>query len=129
MPNVLLIDDSAFFRKVVRGFFEEGGYQVEDFVPLSALEVLEKARAFQPDLVVTDYNMPHVDGLAVIRMIRRHSPTLPVVVLTASRDPEREARLKGYGPVWVLYKPMLGEDIVMAVKAIVAALPPGPAPA
>jgi len=129
MTKVLLIDDSAFFRKVVRGFLEEDGFEVEDFLPLSALEVLERARAFLPDLVVTDYNMPHVDGMEVLRMVRRHAGSLPVVVLTASRDPEREARLKALDPVWVLHKPMKGEDIVMAVKAIAARPAPGPGPA
>jgi len=128
MPKVLLIDDSAFFRKTVRGFFEEGGFETEDFLPLSALEVLERVRAFQPDLVVTDYNMPDVDGMEVLRMLRRHSKVLPVVVLTASRDPEREARLKAHDSVWILHKPMRGENIVMAVKTIFAELP-GRAPA
>ncbi len=129
MAKVLLLDDSAFFRKVVRGFLEEDGFEVEDFVPLSALQVLERARAFQPDLVVTDYNMPHVDGLEVLRMIRRHAASLPVVVLTASRDPLREARLEAHGPVQVLHKPMKGEDIVTAVKAFAARPAPGPGPA
>ncbi|BDU73281.1 response regulator [Mesoterricola silvestris] len=129
MTKVLVIDDSAFFRKVLRGFLEEDGFQVDDFEPLSALEVLERARAFLPDLVVTDYTMPYVDGLAVLRMIRRHGPSLPVVVLTAYRDPQREARLREHAPVWVLHKPMKGEDIVKAVKGIVAGPAPGPAPA
>jgi CheY-like chemotaxis protein len=83
--------------------------------------VLEKAKACNPDLVITDYNMPNVDGQTVIRMIRRHSRTLPIVLLTASRDPEREDRLKkGNEPLWILHKPLMGADLVLAIKAIKA---------
>jgi CheY-like chemotaxis protein len=121
MPTILLIDDSTFFRSTTRAFLEEAGYGVEDFHPGSALEVMEKAKACNPDLVITDYNMPNVDGQTVIRMIRRHSKTLPIVLLTAARDPEREDRLKkGNEPLWILHKPLTGPDLVLAIKALKA---------
>lgn len=115
-----MIDDSAFLRHYVREILEEAGHEVEDFAPYSILEVQEKCRAFQPDLVMTDFNMPDVDGLAVIRMVRRHAMSLPVVLLTASRDPEREAKLKAYEPLWVLYKPITGEDLLRELGEILA---------
>lgn len=120
MPKILVIDDSAFYRQVVRGFLEEAGYEVEDFLPDSALQVLEKTKACEPDLVLTDYNMPHVDGLEVVRMVRRHGPSLPVIVLTATHDPMREVRLEEHMPIVILHKPIKGEGIVEAVKAILA---------
>ena len=119
MAKILVIDDSAFFRQFERGLLEEAGYQVEDFHPASGLEVLERARAFEPDLVLTDFNMPNVDGTEVVRMIRRHSASLPVVMLTAAHDPEREARLKNQGALWILHKPIKGDQILEAVKKIV----------
>lgn len=118
MPRILVIDDSAFFRKTVRGFLEEAGFEVDDFLPLSALEVLERVRAWLPDVVITDYNMPYVDGQAVARMVRRHAKDLPIVVLTAARDPERESRLKGFEPLQVVHKPITGPELVERVKAI-----------
>ena len=128
MPKVLVIDDSGFMRQFVRGLLEDAGHEVEDFLPLSALEVLKKCQVFLPDLVVTDYNMPHVDGQAVIRMLRRHSTTLPVVLLTATRDPERMAKLKAYNPLWVLYKPITGENLMQELAGILAQQTPGPGP-
>ncbi len=120
MATILLIDDSAFFRQVVRGFLEEAGHTVEDFLPLSALEVLERVKACAPDLVITDYNMPHVDGQGVIRMVRRHSGTVPVLLLTASHDPAREERLRTHAPVTVLHKPVTGDKVVAAVKEMLS---------
>jgi len=125
MPKILVIDDSGFLRQYVRGILEEAGHVVEDFLPFSVLEVLEKCRTFMPDLVMTDYNMPHVDGLAVVRMLRRHSPTLPVVLFTATRDPERTAKLKAYMPVWILYKPLAGPQLLVELNRI---LMPGATP-
>lgn len=118
MPKVMVIDDSGFLRHYVRGILEEAGHVVEDFVPYSVMEVQEHCKVFEPDLVMTDFNMPHVDGLAVIRMVRRHSLKLPIVLLTATHDPEREAKLKGYEPLWVIYKPITGEQLLKALGGI-----------
>ena len=120
MPKILVIDDSAFHRQYVRGFLEEAGYEVEDFHPGSALEVLEKAKLFQPDLVLTDYVMPHVDGLTVVKMIRHYSAATPVVILSAFRDPRRDEKLKIHQPLWILNKPIKGDTLVAALKPILA---------
>ena len=125
MPKIMVIDDSEFFRKFVRGVLEDGGHEVEAFLPFSVLEVKEKCKAFEPDLVMTDYNMPHVDGQAVIRMVRSHSASLPIALVTATRDPERMAKLKAYEPLWVIYKPITGDKLLAELNAILARRPRG----
>jgi DNA-binding response OmpR family regulator len=120
MTKILLVDDSAFFRRTVRGYLEEAGYLVDDFMPLSELEVMERAKVWMPDLVITDYTMPHVDGFMVARMIRRHAKEVPILVLTAVRDREREDRLRTLGLLTIVYKPVAGPDLVNVVKALKA---------
>lgn len=120
MPRVLVIDDSAFFRRTVRSYLEEAGYDVDDFLPLSELEVMERAKVWNPDLVITDFSMPHVNGQSVARMIRRHSKDVPILVLTATRDPDREARLRTLGLIHVIYKPITGPELVEQVREIKA---------
>ena len=119
MARILVIDDSTFQRQMVRDFLEKAGHQVEEFLPLSALEVVEKITAWPPDLVLTDFAMPHVDGLEVARLIRRARPDLPVVMLTAARDSGRDARLQTMGVRKILHKPLAGEALVKALEGLI----------
>ena len=122
MAKILIIDDSSFQRKMVRGFLEEAGHAVEEFFPLSDLEVVARLRASPPDLVITDYAMPHVNGETVVRLLRRESKTLAVVMLTASRDPAREAKLRTMGIRKILYKPISAPILVQAVDEVLATM-------
>lgn len=118
MPKILVIDDSAFMRQYIRGFLEDAGFEVEDLLPGSALEALEAIRNAKPDLLLSDYNMPNLDGQSVARMARRADPKLPVVILTAARDVDREAKLKELGACAVLYKPLKGEELVTQLRKV-----------
>ena len=120
MTRVLLIDDSSFMRKILREALEKGGFEVDEFLPQSALEVMERIKASKPDLVLSDYNMPLVNGLEVAKMARRAAPLILVVILTASHDPATEALLKTTGVRRILHKPITGEEVVMALKELLS---------
>lgn len=120
MPKLLLADDSAFMRQILRGFFEEAGYEVADLAPGSALEVLEKAKTWLPDLVITDYQMPHIKGDVVAKMVRRGRPDATIVAFTANQAPEVVNILKSAGVDHILYKPMKAEAVVEQVQAFLA---------
>lgn len=68
MTRILLLDDSSSMRHYLRGFLEEAGYEVDDFLAGSTLEVIERIKAFKPDLMISDYNMPLVNGLTIARV-------------------------------------------------------------
>jgi CheY-like chemotaxis protein len=118
MPRILVIDDSSLMRNLVRGALEALGYEVEDFLPVSPLEVVERIRANRPDLVLTDYHMPHVDGQMVARMARRADPGIKVAMLTAVRDRNLEQAMGALGVRHFLHKPMTAEAIAQGVRAI-----------
>jgi two-component system chemotaxis response regulator CheY len=120
MPRILIIDDSAFQRQFMRGQLEEAGFEVEDWLPVSALEILGRIRDSKFDLVISDYNMPHVDGLTVLKMVKRADAAMPVIILTAIRNPEREARLEASGASRILHKPLRAEALAAAVKDVLA---------
>jgi DNA-binding response OmpR family regulator len=61
-----------------------------------------------------------VDGQTVARTVRRLNPALPVVILTANRDPAKESVLGTIGVQRILHKPVKGEDLVLEVKEILA---------
>jgi CheY-like chemotaxis protein len=120
MAKVLIIDDSSFMRTYLRGYLEAAGHEVNDFLPGSALEVIERIKTWRPDLVLSDFNMPNVDGIAVARSSRRIAPEVPVVIVTANRDPAKEAVLGTIGVRRILYKPLKGEDLLVAVAEVLA---------
>jgi CheY-like chemotaxis protein len=96
--RVLLVDDSA----VARGHFRSvlAGLGLRDITEAAdgaeALPLLER-ESF--DLVVTDYNMPHLDGQGLIEFVRRHSPnpSVPVIVVTTETDPSKLEAVRRLG--------------------------------
>lgn len=86
MWSVLVVDDNSAVRKLICELFtREGDFQVcaeaED-----GRDALSKAQALQPDLVVTDLSMPHMNGLEETRALRKMMPTLPVILYSAHID-------------------------------------------
>jgi two-component system chemotaxis response regulator CheY len=103
--TILIVDDSPTMRSMVRGALEADHHQVVEATDgLSALEALETTRA---DLVITDVNLPEMDGLASGRALRgrpRHRFT-PAVVLTTEDSVEMKRRGREAGATGWLVKP------------------------
>lgn len=118
MVKILVIDDSALMRNICRDHLEAAGFEVEDFLPESVNDLAERIKVSPPDLVLSDYNMPIIDGQNVARTVRRANPKIPVIILTANRDAGREAFLQTLGVRKILYKPIKGEELVGVVKKI-----------
>ncbi|HRR09081.1 MAG TPA: response regulator transcription factor [Rhodothermales bacterium] len=84
MPTrILIADDQPNVRTMLQEYLEAQGFRVE--VAADGLEALQKAAVFQPELVLMDVMMPHVDGYDFIRTFRRESD-VPVILLTARQE-------------------------------------------
>ncbi|MBS0253005.1 MAG: response regulator [Proteobacteria bacterium] len=86
MPILLAIDDSPSVRQMIRVTFASAGFEIIE--ASDGLEGLQKATSTHIDIVVTDLNMPRMNGLAFIRHLRAR-PTyhsLPIIVLTTESD-------------------------------------------
>lgn len=82
--RLLIVDDEPDLRWVLRGLFEDDGFEVhEAHDGLAALAAIE---AEPPDVVLTDMRMPNMAGLELLRAVRQRSPDLPVVLLSAVED-------------------------------------------
>ena len=121
VAKVLVIDDSRMMLVYLRRSLEKGGFEVETWVPMSAMEIPGKLTESAPDLVLTDYQMPGCNGTSVARMVGKASPGLPVLVLTAFRDAEMEANLLKLGVKQVLSKPISSDLLLKAVGETLAA--------
>ncbi len=90
MPRVLLIDDDAALLDVLSLAFEEGGHEVR--TARDGAAGLAAVRRDDPDLVISDVNMPTLDGFTLCRQLRQEGNQVPLVLLT-SRDGEIDEAL------------------------------------
>ncbi len=112
MPKILVVDDDASIRELVKDVLEVEGYEVRTADDgFAALRLIETAR---PDCVVLDVMMPGIDGHAVLNRIRAADggPDLPVVMLTAAADDSVAWRAWTEGVDYFLAKPFSPEELL-----------------
>jgi CheY-like chemotaxis protein len=80
--RILVVDDDAAFRQTIRELLEAQAFDVEEVG--SGREALAACRQGRVALVIADIVMPDVDGLELLRTLRRRDPALPIVVVTGS---------------------------------------------
>ncbi|HEX2679372.1 MAG TPA: response regulator, partial [Polyangiales bacterium] len=86
--RVLVVDDSAFARKVLRETLSAAQIEVVGFAR-DGLEALEQIATLSPDVVTLDLMMPNLDGLGVLRGLPKENPPRVVVVSISSGESER----------------------------------------
>ncbi len=144
--RVLVVDDSAFARKVVREVLTAAGFDVVG-IARDGLEALEKIGELKPDVVTLDLVMPNLDGLGVLAALRAGTPPRVVVVSMAGEESALGIAALHAGAVVVVRKPTalaldrlydLSAELISAVTTAAAArtprpvdgvAPAGPAPA
>ena len=91
--SILVVDDTRSMRKMVAAVLETAGYKVEEAA--DGVEALELARRQVYDLVVTDQNMPRMDGISLIRELRCLPAYDPVALLVLSTEVNPELKQQG----------------------------------
>ena len=106
MKTVLIADDKATSRELVRTVLEKSGYTVAE--ASDGIEALRNARELKPDLIILDLHMPGMDGFGVIREIRRDRDlaATPVMALTASAMQGDRERALSAGFTGYIAKPI-----------------------
>lgn len=93
--RVLVVDDSVVVRDLLSEVLVTAGYQVE--TAQNGKEALTSLGSFQPDLIVSDIEMPEMDGFDLLRAIRSRTETLPVVLVTARSSAEDRRKASALG--------------------------------
>ena len=112
-PRVLVVDDAALVRRYYRQALERAGYEVDE--ALNGLEALEKLLSTPADLLIVDVNMPQMDGLSFLKILRRQEPTAastPAVVISTEAKPEDEEAARRAGANFYLVKPVSPERLI-----------------
>lgn len=120
MLSVLTVDDSASIRQAIKIALSNGGFEVtgaED-----GTDGLARATAAQFDLVITDLNMPKMDGLTMTRELRKLPAYagVPILFLTTEDAGDIKQQAKAAGATGWITKPFAADQLVRIVKKVLA---------
>ena len=117
--KILAVDDSGSLRQMVVFSLKAAGYQVVEAV--DGQDGLDKAKAGAYDLILTDQNMPRMDGLTLIRSLRSlpSYQSIPILMLTTEASAEMKAKGRAAGANGWLVKPFDPQRLVEVVKKVI----------
>jgi two-component system chemotaxis response regulator CheY len=116
--TILAVDDSASMRQMIRMTLSGAGYQVIE--ANDGNHGLTTAKASTVDAVLTDLNMPGLDGVALIKELRKlHSYTgIPIIMVTTESDAEKKAAAKAAGATGWITKPFQPDQLLSVLKKV-----------
>lgn len=119
--TILNVDDSASVRQMVQLTLQGAGYRV--LQANDGADGLSKARASAVDMVVTDLNMPVMNGLALIRELRKLPAYrgVPILFLTTESDAAMKKEAKEAGATGWITKPFQQDQLVAVVRKVLGA--------
>ncbi len=117
--SILAVDDSPSVRRMVSFTLNGAGYEVIEAV--DGEDALAKARTTAVHLVLTDHNMPRMDGLTLVRSLRRLPAyrAAPILILTTESGPDMKEQGRLAGATGWLVKPFEPRRLVEVVKKVI----------
>ena len=116
--KILLVDDAAFMRKMIKDTLSKNGY-TELFEAVDGADAVEKFGEIGPDLVIMDITMPNMDGLEALKAIRGSDPNANVVMCSAMGQETMVIDAIRSGAKDFIVKPFKGERVLKTVTSIV----------
>lgn len=117
--KILIVDDSASMRQMVSFTLKSNGYEVIEAV--DGVDALAKAKATTVNMVITDLNMPKMDGITLIKELRKNPSTkfVPIVMLTTESQAEKKQEGKNAGASGWIVKPFQPDQLIGVVKKLI----------
>ncbi|RQU30627.1 response regulator [Burkholderia cenocepacia] len=115
-PQVLLVDDDAELRDLLRKFFQQRG--IEFSVLHDATNLARRLERERPAIIVLDLMMPGVDGLTALKQLRASGDTIPVIMLTARAEGVDRVLGLELGADDYLGKPFMPQELLARIQAV-----------
>ncbi len=115
--RVLVVDDAARSREAVARLLADEGYEAT--VAGDGEEASALLSSWHPDLVLTDLNMPRLDGRALLQRVRSVLPGTPVIVVSARATAEGAASVRALGAAGFFAKPVKVDDLLARIHALI----------
>ncbi|MFN3844949.1 MAG: response regulator [Paracoccaceae bacterium] len=118
--RILAVDDSLTMREMLRQTLTEAGFQV--VLAEDGLDALDKLPAADPDLILSDLNMPKMDGFGLIDAVRKGnvSSRVPILVLTTESAATLKDRARAAGATGWITKPFDETSLVSTIRRVAA---------
>jgi two-component system chemotaxis response regulator CheY len=119
MKTIFLVDDSVTMLMSLASILKRAGFNV--LTATSGAEALSNIPAAKPDLVITDLNMPGMDGITLIKEVKKLASMRfkPVLMLTTESQGTKRDEAKAAGATGWLVKPVKAEELIAVVKQVV----------
>lgn len=119
--KILTVDDSASIRQMVSFTLKQAGYEVVEAI--DGQDGLAKAQANNVDLVITDLNMPNMNGIELIRSLRQEGAYkfTPILMLTTESDDSKKTDGKQAGATGWIVKPFNPEQLLRVIERVLPA--------
>ncbi|MBC7265774.1 MAG: response regulator [Coriobacteriia bacterium] len=122
MPrSVLVVDDAAFMRMMIRDILAKEGYVIHEAV--NGRDAVEKYLEVRPDLTTMDITMPEMDGIEALKKIREHDPHARVLMVSAMGQQKLIVEALEAGAMDFLVKPFQPTKVLETVKKCLQASP------
>lgn len=118
MPTILAVDDSASMRQMVAFTLKGAGFGVIEAV--DGVDALAKAKTSKVDLVLTDVNMPRMDGISLIKELRvlPSYKFTPILMLTTESGTDKKMEGKSAGATGWIVKPFNPDQLLATIKKV-----------
>jgi len=120
MIRVLVTDDSRVMRQIVIRTLRQAGYDWDVREAADGAEALEAIRADEPDVVLSDWNMPNMNGIDLLRRLRAEGFGTPFGFVTSEGSPEMRAQAESAGALFLIAKPFTPEAFRAVIDPVLA---------
>ena len=117
MARILVVDDAAFMRMMLKDILTKGGFEIAGEAA-DGVEAVAKYNELKPDLVTLDITMPVMDGLEALKQIKTKHPNIKVVMASAAGQKSKVIDALKYGADDFLQKPFEPDDITLVVSKL-----------
>lgn len=116
--GILLVDDAAFMRMMLKDILEKNGYEVVGEAE-NGVKAVEKYKELSPDLVIMDITMPEMDGIAAVKEIKKINSDATIVMCSAMGQQAMVIEAVQSGAKDFIVKPFQADRIIEAVKKVI----------
>jgi two-component system chemotaxis response regulator CheY len=117
MPRVLIVDDAAFMRMMLKDILTKNGYQIAGEAP-NGLKAVELYKLEKPDVVTMDITMPEMDGIQALKEIKAIDPSARVIMCSAMGQQAMVMEAIKSGAKDFIVKPFQPERVLESLKKV-----------